>query len=119
MHLEKFLDQIKNRFADISNKDPRARVGTRDLIATLVFCFSRDRGNFRTLDCIRKFVQSTLNVAISRGGFWERLATEKLQKILEGLVASMVNKFACKLSITSELLKVLNVNAILLLDSSS
>lgn len=119
MQLKTFLDQIKNRFGVISNEDPRATVGTRDLVATLVFCFSRDRGNFRTLDCIRKFVQSTLNVSISRGGFWERLATKKLQKILEGLVASMVNKFACKLSITSQLLKILNVSAILLLDSSS
>lgn len=119
MHLKSFLDQIKNRFGDISNEDPRATVGTRDLVATLVFCFSRDRGNFRTLDCIRKFVQSTLNISISRGGFWERLATQKLQKILEGLVASMVNKFACKLSVTSQLLKILNVSAILLLDSSS
>ena len=119
MHLKTFLDQLKNRFADISNVDTRATVGTRDLIVTLVFCFSRDRGNFRTLDCIRKFVQSTLNVSISRGGFWERLATKKLQKILEGLVATMVNKFACKLSITSQLLKILNISAILLLDSSS
>ncbi len=119
MHLKTFLDQMKNRFGNISNEDPRATIGTRDLIATLVFCFSRDRGNFRTLDCVRKFAQSTLNVSISRGAFWERLATEKLQKILGGLVASMVNKFACKLSITSQLLKVLNVSAILLLDSSS
>lgn len=79
MNLKIFLDQTKDRFNKISNEDPRAIVGTRDLIATLVFCFSRDRGNFRTLDCIRKFVQSTFNVAISRGGFWERLATKKLQ----------------------------------------
>ena len=119
MHLKTFLDQLKNRFSDISNEDPRATVGTRDLVATLVFCFSRERGNFRTLDCIRKFVGATLDVSISRGSFWERLATVKLQRILEKLIASMVKKFACKLSITSQLLKVLNVSGILLLDSSS
>lgn len=119
MRLQIFLNQIKLRFCEIPNKDSRARVGTRDLVANLIFCFSRDRGNFRTLDCIRKFVQTNLGVTISRGGFWERLATRKLQQTLEGLVSSMVQKFACKLSITSELLKVLNVSAILLLDSSS
>ena len=119
MQLKIFLDEIKNRFSEISNQDPRAKVGTRDLVATLVFCFSRDWGNVRTLNCIRKFVQSTLNVKISRGGFWERLATRKLQSTLEGVVVSMVQTFAYKLSITSGLLKVLNVTAILLLDSSS
>jgi putative transposase len=119
MQLENFLNKIKNQFIDIPNQDTRANTGTRDLIVSLVFCFSRDRGNFRTLDCIRKFVQTSLGVSIARGTFWERLATKKLQKILEGLVTSMVLSFACKLSITSDLLKVLGVHAILLLDSSS
>ena len=119
MNLKIFLNQVKDRFSKISNQDPRAKVGTRDLITALVFCFSRDWGNVRTLECIRKFIQSTLGVAISRGGFWERLATRKLQNTLERLVASMVQTVACKLSVTSSLLKVLNVTAIFLLDSSS
>lgn len=119
MQLKMFLDQIKDRFSQVSNQDPRATVGTRDLIATLVFCFSRDRGSFRSLDCIRKLVQTTLGVSISRGTFWERLATQKLCTTLEGLLASMIQKLACKLSITADLLKVLGVRTILLLDSTS
>lgn len=119
MQLENALKQIKNLFSQISNLDPRAVIGTRDLVATLVFCFSRDRGNFRSLDCIRKFVQTNLGVSISRGTFWERLATRKLQNILERLVGSMIQKLACKLSITADILKILNVKSILLLDSTS
>lgn len=119
MQLVNFLNQIKNRFNAVSNEDPRATVGTRDLIATLVFCFSKDRGSSRSLDCIRKLVQTTLGVSISRGTFWERLATKKLQKILEELLASMFQKLACKLSISAGLLKVLGVRTILLLDSTS
>lgn len=119
MQLKKCLNQIKDRFIQIPNEDSRATIGTRDLIATLVFCFSRNQGNFRSLNCIRKLVLTTLGVSISRGTFWERLATQKLNKILKELLASLMLKLACKLSITSELLKPLGVQKILLLDSTS
>lgn len=119
MQINDFLLKIKDRFKKIPNNDNRSKIGTRDLVTTLVFCFSRDRGNYKSLSCIKKFVQATLNVPLSRGGFWERLATKKLEKTFEKLVASMVKIFAKKLTITIELLKILNVNAILLLDSSS
>ena len=119
MCLTFFVNKIKNKFDTISNDDNRSKVGCRDLVAALVFCFTRDRGNFRSLSCIKQFVQGTLKTKISRGGFWERLATKKLQLVFEQLAASMVQSFACTLTITSKLLEVLNVNAILLLDSSS
>lgn len=119
MQLKKFLKQIKNNFNQIPNQDTRAKIGERDLISIIVFCFSRDRGDIRTLDCIRKFVQTNLGMTISRGAFWERLATKKLQKTLEGLLISLFQNIACALSITTELLEILNVKAILLLDSSS
>jgi hypothetical protein len=119
MRLKDFLGGIKNRICKINNEDQRATVGTRDLVSILIFCFSRDRGDSRTLDGIRTFVQSSLDVVISRGGFWERLATRKLEKIFEGLVSAMIQNCSSKLLIASELLKVLNVGAILLLDSSS
>ena len=119
MQLEKVLNQIKIRFSQISNQDPRATIGTRDLVTTLVFCLFRDRGGFRSLDCLRRLVQATCGVSISRGTFWERLATHKLHKLLDGLLASMVQELACKLAVTAQLFKVLHVKSILLLDSTS
>ncbi|MGK5089568.1 transposase [Bdellovibrionota bacterium FG-2] len=119
MKLKKYLDELKNHFCEIKNDDPRANIGTRDFIATLVFCFSRDKEKCRTLDCIRKFVQTTLCINISRGGFWERVATHKLQDTMRGVVASLLQSFAGGLEITCGLLKVLRVSGILLLDSSS
>lgn len=117
--VKKYLNELKARFCEIANDDTRATVGTRDLVAALVFCFARDRGNVRSLDCIRKSIQTVLNVTISRGAFWERLATKKLHKILEKTVTSMIQDLASNVSVTTHLLSALGVNAILLLDSSS
>lgn len=119
MRLEKFLEDLHARFHAIPNNDARAKVGTGTLISILVFFFSRDRGNARSLDGIRTFVQKTLGISLSRGGFWERLATKKLRKTLETLACSMVQSLSCKLLISKELLGFLGVSAILLIDSSS
>lgn len=119
MRIKEILKQFKGRFEEIPNDDPRSTVGARDLISVLVFCFTRDRGNFRTLECIRKYAESVLGTNLSRGGFWERLATKRLRKYLETLASSMVQKIAGRLAVSADILKVLNVKAILLLDSSS
>lgn len=119
MQLEKFIEDILARFQSIPNNDARAKVGTGTLISILVFFFSRSRGNARSLDSIRTFVQKTLKMSLSRGGFWERLATKKLCDSLETFACSMVQKISCKLAISKDLLKFLGVSAILLIDSSS
>ena len=85
MHLENLLKDILARFQAIPNEDARALIGTRDFISSLIFCFTRDRGNTRALDGIRKFIQNTLSVKMSRGAFWERLATKKTQKYFRSL----------------------------------
>jgi len=119
MQLEKFLEDTRERFQSIPSIDARAKVGTGSLISLLVFFFSRDRGNVRTLDSIRLFVQKTLKISLSRGGFWERLATNKLREILETFTCSMVQSLSFKLLISKDLLKLLGVSTILLIDSSS
>ena len=85
----------------------------------LVFCFSRDRGNARSLENIRTAIQSILKINLSRGAFWERLATRKLQETLETFTCSLIQTISSQLLITFDLLKILNVSAILLIDSSS
>ena len=119
MHLENLLKNIRERFQAIPNVDRRAKLGTRDFISVLVFCFTRDRGNSRSLESIRKAMQNVLKISLSRGAFWERLATVKLQETLETFTCSLIQNISCKLSITAGLLKVLKVSAILLIDSSS
>lgn len=119
MHLENLLKNIRERFQAIPNEDRRAKLGTRDFISVLVFCFSRDRGNSRSLESIRKTLQNALKINLSRSAFWERLATAKLQETLEAFACSLIQNISCKLSITSQLLKVLKVSAVLLIDSSS
>ena len=119
MHIEKHLIDILARFESIPNNDSRAKIGMATLISILVFFFSRCRGNARSLDSIRTFVQNNLNVSLSRGGFWERLAAKKLYEALETFACSMVQSISAKLTISKELLNLLGISAILLIDSSS
>ena len=69
MGLIKMLDDFKSRFCSIPNSDRRAKIGSRDFVSVLVFCFTRDRGDVRTLDCMRKFVESKMGLTISRAAF--------------------------------------------------
>lgn len=117
--LREFVEQFRSQFEQIPNEDPRATIGCRDLVAALVLCFCRDRGKSRTLECIRKHVKTALERDISRGAFWERLATKRLRRILTALAGALIEGIAGRLSISSELLKVLGVQAIFLLDSTS
>lgn len=118
MHLKNVLKDLQMRFTAIPNSDPRAKIGTGSLIATLVFFFGRDRHG-RTLEALRKMVQEQFKTPLSRGGFWERLAARKLRDTLETLACSLVQAISHRLTISEKLLKVLGVNSILLLDSSS
>jgi len=118
MRLKNILKDLQARFAAVPNNDPRAKVGTGSLIVVLVFFFRRDRHG-RTLESLRKLVQEQFKTNFSRGGFWERLAAKKLRDTLETLTCSMVQTISHRLSISAGLLKILGVNSILLLDSSS
>lgn len=119
MHLENFIKDISEKFNLIPNPDSRAKIGTGSIISILVFFFMRDRGNIRTLESLRKLVQESFKTTLSRGGFWERLATNKLRSTIEVFTCSLIQSTVFKLGITKDLLEILKVSSILLIDSSS
>jgi Transposase DDE domain len=117
--LKDTLNRIKARFHAIPNQDARARVGCRDFVAGLVLCFCRDRGKRRSLECIRRYLMNLLDLSISRGAFWERLAARRLRNELARLASSLVQGMAQQLALSSDILRALGIQGILLLDSSS
>lgn len=119
MQLENFIKDLSKKFDFIPNEDRRAKVGTGSLISVLVFFFIRDRGNSRTLESLRKLIQESFKTNFSRGGFWERLATNKLRSTLESFACSMLQSSSVQLGITKDLLSLLKVTAILVIDSTS
>jgi len=79
------LDGIKKKFMHcfdaIPQKDIRAKIGPRDFIISIIFCFVQDHGK-RSLESIRKSVMTGLNIKIARSTFWERIATKRLISLL-------------------------------------
>lgn len=118
MHLEKYLLNIQLRFSDFFSKDTRSKISTGQIVSVLIFFFSRDRDK-KSLETLRRLIQKHFNSKLSRGGFWERLATIKLRETLETMVCSLIGSIVGPIVIGSELLKTLGVSAILILDSTS
>lgn len=118
MTLPKLLLVIKQRFHEIPEKDVRASIGPLDFVSVLVFSFLRDRGK-RTIGSLRRSVIAETGIRIDRGSFWERMAAGRLQKLLTRLALALMEELGKKVRVTSELLSLLGVGAILLLDSTS
>ena len=79
-------------FNEIPEDDARAKIGPRLFVMTLIFSLSiKDRGQ-RTLAALRRSVISFTGEQISRGTFWERLATNRLLDFLLLLVAESMRQ---------------------------
>lgn len=118
MRLEKFLNNIQTKFSDFFNTDKRSKISMGQLVSVLIFFFSRDRDK-RSLETLRRLVQKHFSSKLSRGGFWERLATKKLRETLETMVCSLIGTIVGPMAIGADLLKTLGVSAILIVDSTS
>ena len=122
MDMSLILNQFKQSFNEIPEDDARAKIGPRLFVMTLIFSLSiKDRGQ-RTLAALRRSVISFTGEQISRGTFWERLATNRLLDFLLLLVAESMRQVGAVAmgpkEITS-LLENLKVKGILVLDSTS
>jgi len=113
MHLENFLVNIQSRFSDFFHEDAREKISTKQIVI-----FSRDRDK-KSLETLRRLVQNYFCSKLSRGGFWERLATKKLRETLESMACSLIGTIVGPLMFGSDLLKILGVSAILIIDSTS
>lgn len=119
--MDALLKRFKKCFEAIPENDARAKIGPREFVLSLLFCLSSDRGK-RTLESIRRSIKSQTGKDLSRGSFWERLATRRLFTHLLHLAGEAINQvsesvFCC--GQMEELLSMLKVNGILVLDSTS
>jgi len=122
MRLEKLLNNFKTSFDQIPESDGRAKIGPRQFVIALIFSLSNMDSRKRTIEALRRAVMKSLDEKISRGGFWERIATERLFNFLLILVQSAIQQMG-QIFIPGEQLRalalVLKVKGILVLDSTS
>ena len=122
MRLEKLLNSFKTLFDQIPESDGRAKIGPRQFVIALIFSISNMDSRKRTIETLRRAIMKSLGKKISRGGFWERLATERLFKLVLMLVQSTIQHMG-QIFIPEEQFKVLasvlKVKGILVLDSTS
>ena len=122
MDLGTTLNGFKQCFDQIPDNDGRAKIGPRQFVIALIFSLHiMDRGT-RTLDALRRAVTKATGTEIWRGGFWERLATERLFKFLLILVQAAMQQMSDIVlpgAQLESLMTLLKVKGILVLDSTS
>lgn len=121
MELGTILKGLKQCFRGVPLNDGRAKIGPYEFVVSLIFCFTQDRGA-RTIACLREEIIRLTGKSVSRGSFWERLATERLLTLLLELTlrcVEMVAQGSYQTQQISDLLKTLGISGVLVLDSSS
>ncbi len=81
MELGTILNGLKQCFCNVPFSDRRAKIEPYEFIVSLIFCFTQDRGA-RTIASLRKKTIKLTGKSVSRGTFWERLATKRLFTLL-------------------------------------
>lgn len=120
MDLSNVLSQIKACFLNFGTKeDKRAKIQASDFLGALICGFGKKDARVRSLNTLRKSVMELTGKILSRGSFWERMATKKLTKQLQLLLSSFMSELCVKLKIGQTILDLLSVTKIFLLDSSS
>lgn len=122
MRLEKLLNNFKQSFDQIPETDGRAKIGPRQFVIALIFSLSNMDSGKRTIEALRRAVMESLGESISRGGFWERIATDRLFNFILSVVQSAIQQMG-EVFIPGDQLKALaitlKVKGILVLDSTS
>jgi hypothetical protein len=122
MRLETLLEKFKNSFDLIPASDGRSKVGPREFVIALIFSLSNMDSGKRSLNALRRSVMNSLGKKLSRGGFWERISTDRIFNFMILLVQSSIQQMG-EVFIPSNQLKalasVLKVKGILVLDSTS
>lgn len=122
MDLGTSLNGFRQCFDVIPENDDRSIIGPRQFVISLICGLNAmDRGK-RTLGTLRRGITKATGTEIWRGGFWERLATERLFGFLLLLVQAAMQQMSNVILPGAELqslMAFLKVKGILVLDSSS
>ena len=102
-----------------TTKDGRCKISSTDFIAALISSFSTREGRVLSLNALRNSVIELTKVKISRGTFWERMATQKLVGLLQTILGNLMDTLCLQLGVGTDILKLLSVKKIFLIDSSS
>ena len=112
------LYALKQCLDVVPEEDPRAEIDPRDFVRALILSFLRHR-EARSLESLRDGVQSVCGKRLARSSFWQRMATERLRRLLERVIAALMKRLGQFYSICPRLLEQLGVTGILLVDSTS
>ena len=119
MNKSNILDVLKQCFEKIiPSQDARTAINPLSFVVCLVFCYLGDSKTF-SLEAIRRFMKSQLNIEISRSAFWERLARDRLQNYLGQVVAELMVTLTSSVLRGNQILKALGVMAMWLVDASA
>jgi putative transposase len=101
----------------VPKKDGRVKISHLDFVVYLVFNFFTDNKQ-NSLEGMRRKIEEKTNILISRGSFWERLASNRLKKIMESLVAQLITNTIGIALENHKILELLKITGILIFDSS-
>jgi putative transposase len=116
----KVISKIKGIFrTQFPNNDDRCKIQQPDFIAALVCGIPSQDGRTKSLSGLRKSVGELTQCLLSRGAFWERMASKRLTRHLRSLLSNLMSELCVGLAIGSEILQALGVVGIVMHDSSS
>jgi len=122
MDLGTSLNGFRQCFNVVPEHDNRSKIGPRQFVINLIFNLNAmDRGK-RTLGALRRSITKATGLPMWRGGFWERLATERLFGFLLLLVQTAMQQMSNIVlpgHQLQSLMDFLKVKGILVLDSTS
>ena len=120
MESSKVISKIKGIFrSQFPDEDGRCKIQQPDFIAALVCGIPSQDGRTKSLSGLRKAVGELTKSLLSRGAFWERMASKRLTKHLLRLLNSLISEVQVGLEVGSDILQVLGVTKIVMHDSSS
>jgi hypothetical protein len=112
------LESIRIHFNSLPAQDERTLISPLNFVAALIFSLPADLGK-RSLASLRRGVIGLTGASISRGTFWERVATKRLQQMLMFLACSLMSCLGARLAIGRDILGDLGITALYILDSTS
>ena len=120
MQATKIIDKIKAVLKEkLPSGDERCKVQPINFVSALICTFSVREGRSMSISTLRHSVMDQTGVHLTRGGFWERMATKKLLRLLGKILGGLMTELCVRLKIGTKILEKLNVKGIYLLDSSS
>lgn len=112
------LEQLRQCFKDVIPEiDARTVIPPLEFIIGIIFCYLGDT-ECTSLESIRRYVKDKTAKKLSRSSFWERLAGNRLKKLLTAIVSRLLVQLGTTIIGPRGLLKQLGIIDILIVDST-